>query len=271
MEQEKPTLRKTAFWIDVFEHEVFSGYTFGDKWNGWACPIFELAEAQRLVRLLNRQHATSAGYWAAGDTFYVRWGNAESEEYQGGEYEFEGRSFKGYAIGAYSWCWEESPVDIALTPAVAAWLKLALRHDSSNGNNLGCPLAVWNDIRGRGWTSEKNGWIVLTDKGREKIAALLSEERTDPVMLAMLSEPGSGNLKFDPTAEPWREYLVTNESGEWVAMVRDRRMARLFAHSLDLARYLYSLYEHGDIPVNPACPENWLKLDEIMTQLLNLK
>ena len=99
--------RPAVFQIDAIE-SYFHGVTQGQHWNGFACPLFSLEEAQRLMALNN--HTDFCGqivYDAAQDAFLFYEFGVESEE---GPDVFnavliDGKKF--YSIGAFSWCWQD--------------------------------------------------------------------------------------------------------------------------------------------------------------------
>ena len=101
-------LKQKIFVINDFEYPHI-GYTNGDRWNGWATPYFEFAEAIAIMQEYNAEdHESPIVYNEETDTFYV--------EEMGG---FDGASWKGidcqteegikhlYGIGAYSWIWDD--------------------------------------------------------------------------------------------------------------------------------------------------------------------
>ena len=51
-QQQERIARSTEFSIEALKG-TFEGYTLDDRWNGWACPYFELETAKKLVALYN--------------------------------------------------------------------------------------------------------------------------------------------------------------------------------------------------------------------------
>lgn len=43
-------MNKTTFVIDSIPDAIFTGFTDGDDWNGWACPYFEKSEAECVLK-----------------------------------------------------------------------------------------------------------------------------------------------------------------------------------------------------------------------------
>jgi len=89
----------------------FEGWTDGSLWNGWACPAFEKQEADRLAAHL-RSVGCVAEFDAAKDAFTIREFDGadlyDPEEYEGLDIETPEGTKRVYAIGAYSWVWQET-------------------------------------------------------------------------------------------------------------------------------------------------------------------
>lgn len=267
-------MRKSAFYLDAldnWEEPGFVGYTHGDSWNGWGTPAFEIEEAQRLLDALKKAGITTGYYDAVTDSFMLYAGGGAPEVYQGYSITTETGQLKVYAIGAYAWCWEEAE-PLVLTPPLLAWLKYALkRHETgySDDQRLCSPLYVWEVLKYQGWFKHVNGWLRFNDYGYAQAKALVESVKVSQPMLNLISGNKKCDLRIKATEGPWADYLIENGT-TWEALVRDPVMAKLFVHSLDLARFLYQLYQTGDIPVNQLHPETWLKLEAIMVQLLEL-
>lgn len=61
-----------VFAIDAIEG-LFHGITAGQRWNGWACPMFSFEEANRLTALNNdSEFCGSISYDADKDAFLFR-------------------------------------------------------------------------------------------------------------------------------------------------------------------------------------------------------
>ena len=61
---------KKVFTIDGFDY-VYIGYTSGRRWNGWATPYFEFAEALEVMHDYNECTETSMQYDKVYDQFYI--------------------------------------------------------------------------------------------------------------------------------------------------------------------------------------------------------
>lgn len=99
--------RPAVFQIDAIE-SYFHGVTQGQHWNGFACPLFSLEEAQRLMALNN--HTDFCGqivYDAAQDAFLFHEFGVESEERPDVYKMVLIDGVKFYPIGAFSWCWQD--------------------------------------------------------------------------------------------------------------------------------------------------------------------
>lgn len=119
--------------FDDEDAPVFDGFTAGQTWNGWACPMFEKAEADRLIAYINAE-AAFFGRRADDDpnpnfTYdpdldaYIEHDVSYFEETKEHPFEFNGQKmpvgvtqvypgndFHGrrvYDIGAGSWCWND--------------------------------------------------------------------------------------------------------------------------------------------------------------------
>ena len=99
-------LKKAIFSMDCFD-ENLEGFTYGNTWNGWACPYFTYDNAMKLATLVPD---FGMQYDAKNDKFF-----AESEYYDREEWEsvmIDGQKY--YPIGNCSWCWFEMPETEAL-------------------------------------------------------------------------------------------------------------------------------------------------------------
>jgi hypothetical protein len=103
-------LEESEFYLDMFPGETFHGYTSGDTWNGWACPLFPKGEADRIAEAFDGlEHPYDgsehrAAYDEEGDTFVFYEPTSDSYE------AFRGIDVEGttlYPIGTYAWSWSE--------------------------------------------------------------------------------------------------------------------------------------------------------------------
>ena len=97
---------KKVFTIDGFDY-VYIGYTSGRRWNGWATPYFEFAEALEIMHDYNECTETSMQYDKVYDQFYIL--DKESDEFEvwkGKDYNTTEGIKHLYGIGAYSMTWD---------------------------------------------------------------------------------------------------------------------------------------------------------------------
>lgn len=103
-------LTATAFTLDPLDDQTFAGYTTGDTWNGWACPLFMHDQAARIVEAWHTE-GYEADYDAASDMFRFApmdthadpnpdLGDEEAAE-QFGAVEIDGLTL--YRVGAGAW------------------------------------------------------------------------------------------------------------------------------------------------------------------------
>jgi len=114
VQREEPTveheLKEFQFFLDMFPDMTFRGYTSGDTWNGWACPLFPKDEADRIAEAFDGlEHPYDgsehrAAYDEEGDTFVFYEPTSDSYE------AFRGIDVEGttlYPIGTYAWTWSK--------------------------------------------------------------------------------------------------------------------------------------------------------------------
>lgn len=94
--------------FDIEGGPKFKGWHRGDNWNGWACPYFEKAEAEKILRKMEGWEI--ARYNEKADAF--EFGSSEDEDeldvYKGEDVEINGKKMHLYPIGAYCWVWSLS-------------------------------------------------------------------------------------------------------------------------------------------------------------------
>ena len=96
---EQRTFRIGRFTID--DAAVFEGWTDGSDWNGWACPYFEVAEAQKIA-------AYHGGRFdEASREFTFQANSEEPESYAAETIEAGGRQVEAWPIGSTIWIWDE--------------------------------------------------------------------------------------------------------------------------------------------------------------------
>jgi hypothetical protein len=114
LDTQQKVLRIAKFTVYTYG-TLFDGWTDGTLWNGWATPLFEYDEAMRIVDAHNKAEPFDkddpgrAWYDAEADRFcfVLAATDGEVEYYRAFERETQGQKRKLYAIGAWSWVWEE--------------------------------------------------------------------------------------------------------------------------------------------------------------------
>jgi hypothetical protein len=103
-------LRKALFYIDG--GPIYTGYTNGDRWNGWATPYFTLEEAQRLQAEFNQGDGLRMFYDCQADKFILQYDD-DDEPYiwEGEDIQTVDGKLHLYGIGAYSHIWDEADND----------------------------------------------------------------------------------------------------------------------------------------------------------------
>lgn len=112
------SLRQGKFYMEVYDPELFEGWTDGELWNGWATPLFQYEEAARMMDVHNRmdpvvdpEDKPRAWYDAERDRFcFITEGTGrEIEYYSACLRQAGGEMRKLYGIGSWYWTWEEYP------------------------------------------------------------------------------------------------------------------------------------------------------------------
>ena len=91
---------------------MYTGYTNGDRWNGWATPYFTLEEAQRLQAEFNQGDGLRMFYDCQADKFILQYDD-DDEPYiwEGEDIQTVDGKLHLYGIGAYSHIWDEADSD----------------------------------------------------------------------------------------------------------------------------------------------------------------
>ena len=93
---------------------TFDGYGDGETWNGWACPVFPLAEADRIAEVFRAQSdAFEARYDPDTDEYVFRDPEDDPDEaplaFGSGTIDVGGELVTVWFIGTRYWTWEEVP------------------------------------------------------------------------------------------------------------------------------------------------------------------
>lgn len=104
--------RPGKFTMDCWENKSWAGWWDEVRWNGWAQPLFELAEAKDIIKTFMedeyRQKDQKLEYDEANDAIIFHEPDCEPSEIKGVEIEVQGgRKVKVYDICTGNWCWYE--------------------------------------------------------------------------------------------------------------------------------------------------------------------
>jgi hypothetical protein len=101
-------LRESLFQLDFIEGKSFRGFTQGENWNGFACPLFTREQSLYLVDAW-REAGYKAAYDEATDAFVFQMADGEQDAFPGKD--VAGK--KLYPIGAFCWIWDEATSETA--------------------------------------------------------------------------------------------------------------------------------------------------------------
>jgi hypothetical protein len=102
-------LKKALFYIDG--GPVYTGYTNGDRWNGWATPYFTLEEAQKVQADFSQGVDFPMLYDVNKDEFRIKYDDDEPYIWRGEDIQTEDGIKHLYGIGSYSHIWDEVDSD----------------------------------------------------------------------------------------------------------------------------------------------------------------
>lgn len=106
MKEMKIKLLERYFAIE--DGEYYKGYDNGNRWNGWACPLFEKSIAHKICRAATDNETVVIKYDGKEDCFIIKSldNSFEDECYKGKDYEINGENKHLYSIGSGLWCWD---------------------------------------------------------------------------------------------------------------------------------------------------------------------
>lgn len=99
-------MKKSLFYIDG--GPVYTGYTNGDRWNGWATPYFTFEEAQKIQAEFSRGTDCPMLYDVMKDEFRIQYDDDEPYIWEGEDIITVDGIKHLYGIGAYSHIWDEA-------------------------------------------------------------------------------------------------------------------------------------------------------------------
>ncbi|MBV9924480.1 MAG: hypothetical protein JOZ96_05510 [Acidobacteria bacterium] len=97
-------MRPAKFALDFLEGQEFEGFTRGETWNGFACPLFTREQAERLAEAW-RARGHEARYDAGADAFTFQMDSGGEEYDTFPAVEADGQRL--YPVGASCWIWDE--------------------------------------------------------------------------------------------------------------------------------------------------------------------
>lgn len=102
-------ITRAHFRMDALGNEVFEGFTDGSDWNGWACPFFVKAVAEKVLKA-SEKNGYLHSYDKEKDAFIVT-NTEDPEDYEPEIFEatkitIDNEEVVVYPIGAYYWIWE---------------------------------------------------------------------------------------------------------------------------------------------------------------------
>ena len=94
-------------------NEAVPAYSRGERWNGWECPFFTKAQAERLARAWNTAAVPGVTTWSRYDVTADEWLFYDSES--GEDVPMRARGMnetidgvpdtRVYHVGGFTWCW----------------------------------------------------------------------------------------------------------------------------------------------------------------------
>lgn len=96
-------IERAVFFLDAYEGVEFEGYTLGEWWNGFECPLFPFESGQRIVEVSGVEQ--TAFYDESADQFVFAETDDENDPERFAPVHVEGVG-KLYPIGARVWTWD---------------------------------------------------------------------------------------------------------------------------------------------------------------------
>jgi hypothetical protein len=95
---------KSVFTLEGLDGN-FSGFSRGETWNGWECPLFEQSEASHILEALANYDGGAWSFISEEDAFGYIDNNGDFESFSSHLVSYDGSIIKAYGIGAFGWCW----------------------------------------------------------------------------------------------------------------------------------------------------------------------
>ncbi|WP_229408019.1 DUF4314 domain-containing protein [Massiliimalia massiliensis] len=91
------------------DNKSFMGYATDRSWNGWECPLFSKASADKIMAHIN-ENGCQMTYDAEDDSYTVKYPDDDAvEAFEGEDYLINGNIEHLYPIGSHSWTWDRAP------------------------------------------------------------------------------------------------------------------------------------------------------------------
>lgn len=110
-----PMLQPGQFSMDFLEKKSYPGYTFGQLWNGWACPFFSKEVTLKILKELTNQKNSSItfSFDQEFNTFFVFDSNNSEDDppdiASGQDILIsQDHHIHLYPLGSQTWCWYPS-------------------------------------------------------------------------------------------------------------------------------------------------------------------
>lgn len=98
--------RAGVFGIDGMVNNV-AGYTYGDTWNGWQCPMFTKDAGLQIVAAWDTTGGDTLSYDADIDAFVEVTGD-DRTTFEGKDIDIADGTVRVYGIGAFGWTWDRA-------------------------------------------------------------------------------------------------------------------------------------------------------------------
>jgi hypothetical protein len=180
--------RKSVFTIDALDVAQFPGFTFGANWNGWAAPYFEKEVADMIMTESNKINGPEYQMIFKNDSYTVGTdGDEETTDKQ--VIMTEDGEKTVWAVGAFSWCWQEKDAqNESTTFNVPSLIQLYYVEDANKR-----AVGLYKDLE----TAER---MEMTSKGKKHIIDVDRDDYNN-------GKINASNAKY---------HIRKNESGEMV-------------------------------------------------------
>jgi hypothetical protein len=83
----------------------YKGFTFGERWNGFECPMFTKSVSMQIMNDINETDSfeTKSYYSESENAFYF-----EGEKIESQIIEYKGLEIEVFPIGSFGWTWQDA-------------------------------------------------------------------------------------------------------------------------------------------------------------------